>query len=271
MTKADGSRLDIELLRPAVWVELAGAQPGQTIELDLPELGAEGPAAVLAVEPCPPIQGGPGQLVTGTFAHQSADVLDLHVAGLDEPLGVTAGHPFWSDDRQDFVPAGMLRAGERLAGLDGPARVASIVPRASPQRVYNLEVDTEHVYCVPPRGLLVHNNCPGGGIIRNAVRNIWGRLGGPAHRARVLAVQRQLESKGWTRLITGKARFENGYRVASGKMRFPDLVMKRGNELVAVQVGKRTLGLRIPVWRERQALQELRNSGFFRHVFYVSH
>ena len=43
-------------------------------------------------------------------------MLDLHVAGLNAPLGVTAGHPFWSEDRQDFVPAGMLRAGERLAG-----------------------------------------------------------------------------------------------------------------------------------------------------------
>jgi hypothetical protein len=37
--------------------------------------------------------------------------------------------------------------------------VASIIPRAGPERVYNLEVAGEHVYQVSTRGFLVHNGC----------------------------------------------------------------------------------------------------------------
>jgi hypothetical protein len=44
-------------------VELVGA----TVELDLPELGAVGPALVVDVRPCPAIPAGPGQVATGTL------------------------------------------------------------------------------------------------------------------------------------------------------------------------------------------------------------
>ncbi len=49
-------------------------------------------------------------------------------------------------------------------------RVAAILPRPGPERVYNLEVQGEHVYEVSGVGVLVHNECalqpyggPGGG------------------------------------------------------------------------------------------------------------
>lgn len=158
MTKEDGSKLDIVLLRPACWVELEEATPGGEIELDLAELGAVGLGEVLAVEPCPPITPNPqGRLVTGTFAHQSAHVVDLYVEGQEAPIGVTASHPFWSKDCQDFVPAGKLRVGERLSSLTGEPKVTAIVPRNKVEQVYNLEVDVEHVYLVTHTGLVVHN------------------------------------------------------------------------------------------------------------------
>jgi hypothetical protein len=56
-------------------METVRAAAGATIELDLPELGAAGPAKVLAVEPSPPIQFGPGHVITGTFAHRSSGQL----------------------------------------------------------------------------------------------------------------------------------------------------------------------------------------------------
>ncbi len=114
MEKSDGSDLLIELLRPVDWLHWHDARLGGVIELDLEELGAAGPALVLAIEPCPPIRPQPAagyRLVTGRFAHASADVLDLVLAGADgatTTLGVTSNHPFWSQDAQAFVPAGAL-------------------------------------------------------------------------------------------------------------------------------------------------------------------
>jgi hypothetical protein len=198
MRKQHGGTLDIVLLRPLAWLaeqvdefdQLARADShssalghavwsGQNhagvqldsdvghdtgwIHLALPELGAVGPAEVLAIEPCPPLASGPGRTVTGTFAHSAADVLDLEIEGLDTPLGCTANHPFWSEDRQDFVAAGSLTIGEHLRTESGTLRqVTRITPRRGPPvAVFNLEVDAEHVYYVSTAGVLVHNTYPG--------------------------------------------------------------------------------------------------------------
>ncbi|MEM6798175.1 MAG: polymorphic toxin-type HINT domain-containing protein [Planctomycetota bacterium] len=160
MTKPDGKRLDIGLLRPAGWVAKRGAAAGATIHLDLEELGAKGPAEVLAVGPCPPIEPGAGEVVTGTFAHEAShQVLDVRIGGEAEPIGVTSNHPFWSVDRQGFVPAGELTVGETLDTLAGHTMVMSISARGPPEPVYNLEVHSEHVYRVAKSGVLVHNTC----------------------------------------------------------------------------------------------------------------
>ncbi|MCX7424706.1 MAG: polymorphic toxin-type HINT domain-containing protein [Planctomycetia bacterium] len=163
MSPLDGGRLDVALLRPVEWLEDCEAAPGATVYLELPELGAEGPVEVLAVEPCPPIRPAPSpdsRLVTGTFAHGSGEVLDVSIEGLAEPIGCTANHPFWSEDRQAFIPAGALRPGETLRTATGDLRhVVQIARRRTSEPVYNLEVDGEHVYYVSSTGVLVHNSC----------------------------------------------------------------------------------------------------------------
>jgi hypothetical protein len=45
--------------------------------------------------------------------HENAEILDLQIEGSDEPIGTTANHPFWSEDRHQFVAAGDL-PGERM-------------------------------------------------------------------------------------------------------------------------------------------------------------
>jgi hypothetical protein len=60
--------------------------------------------------------------------------------------------------RGDWVPAGRLRPGERLAGLKGPVRVLSLTLRSEQEPVYNLEVEGEHCYRVGEQGVLVHNS-----------------------------------------------------------------------------------------------------------------
>jgi VCBS repeat-containing protein len=161
MEKSDGSLLDIDLLRPARWLKTNGVAVGSTIHLDLPEIGAAGPAEVLSVAPCPEVAPRPSprcQIVTGKFSHSSGEILDVHVEELEGPIGTTANHPFWSEDRQDFVEAGRLEIGERLRTHTGDdLRVSGLLPRPGPELVHNLEVGVEHVYHVSPCGVLVHN------------------------------------------------------------------------------------------------------------------
>jgi hypothetical protein len=157
--KPDGSAVDIQLLREVDWVEAMQAQPGKLIELNLNEFGADGFATVLAVAPCPPIAGGKGLIVTGTYEHSARSVIDVQVEG-GTSIGCTSNHLFWSEDRFSFVPAGQLKVGEKLrTSGNSVASVAAISPRIASEKVYNLEVDIENVYYVSNLGVLVHNTC----------------------------------------------------------------------------------------------------------------
>ena len=159
--KRDGSWAEVVLLRPVSWLEDRGARVGRMLEIAVPECGIDGDAEVLAIEPCPSIKPGKGRVVIGTFKHQSAKVIDLHIEGVDKSIGTTTNHPFWSEDQQQLVAAGELRIGERLRTLGGTPRLLRVVQRPKPEAVYNIEVQGVHVYYVASAGVLVHN---GGGM-----------------------------------------------------------------------------------------------------------
>ena len=132
---------------------------GELVYVDLAEMQVSGLATVRQISPAPELPIGPGRVVTGKFVHQG-EVIDLQIEGMERPIGVTASHPFWSEDRKAFVPAGELRSGERLLTAVGTqTHVAHIAQRDGPQTVYNIEVDGEHVYAVSEQGLVVHNDC----------------------------------------------------------------------------------------------------------------
>jgi hypothetical protein len=103
-------------------------------------------------------------------------------------IGCTAGHPFWSDGRKRFVAASDLKPGEILRTADGrPTRVDFVTKREHHESVFNVEVDTEHVYYVSEAGVLVHNakNCHSDGFdaeknhmlgekgVRTPSRTVW--------------------------------------------------------------------------------------------------
>ncbi len=124
----------------------------------------------------PAVQPGHGPIVTGTFRRASAQVVDVQVAGLDEPIGATGNHPFWSADRQQFVRADALRPGERVRTARGVAEIVAVESRAEPAPVYNLEVQGTHVYQVAASGVLVHNGAacnvpPPGGPSYRIIQN----------------------------------------------------------------------------------------------------
>ncbi|MEU6076712.1 polymorphic toxin-type HINT domain-containing protein [Micromonospora sp. NPDC047074] len=78
----------------------------------------------------------------------------------------TEGHPFWSPERDTWVEAGDLAAGERLlTSTGGTGTVLATRERTERERVYNLTVDTTHTFYVLAGALdlLVHNTdagCP---------------------------------------------------------------------------------------------------------------
>ncbi|MEZ6119641.1 MAG: polymorphic toxin-type HINT domain-containing protein [Pirellulaceae bacterium] len=152
----------------------------ETVHLNLAEMGAVGDATMLSVEACPAIAVKPSErhrVVTGKFVHSSADVIDLWVEGLGEPIGTTGSHPFWSVERQAFVPAELLEPNEHLQTADQRSlRLIRKQPRMGSTPVYNLEVDVEHVYFVARQGVLVHNSydAPNSGkLIFEAGSNTW--------------------------------------------------------------------------------------------------
>ena len=155
-----GNYYEMELLQPPGWIARNGAAAGRWIDLSLPELGVSGMAQVLGIGPCPPIESGYGRVVLGTFTSVSSDVYELKLAGQDEPIGVTSGHPIWSLDRGDWIAAGALRPGERLATAAGAAVVESVTAQPGARRVYNLSVEGDHRYLVGELGVLAHNAAP---------------------------------------------------------------------------------------------------------------
>ncbi len=82
--KLDGTLADVSLLRPDYWLTQQAATVGGTVYISVPECGIDGNAEVLSIEACPPIAANPSpgfQIVTGTFQHQAAKILDIGVEG----------------------------------------------------------------------------------------------------------------------------------------------------------------------------------------------
>jgi hypothetical protein len=160
-----GALYELAFVRSLTWISEQQAQVGGMIQLVMTEMGLDGPARVISIEPCPEIEPDDGtgrMVVTGTMKHLAGNVLEIQTADDTEPLGVTDTHPFWSVDRQNFVVAGQLTVGESLEQADGTVtQITRITPtRGPPVMVYNLEIDAEHVFHVGEDGLLVHNSCP---------------------------------------------------------------------------------------------------------------
>jgi hypothetical protein len=174
--REDGAQVEVELLRPVTWIEEQGFTPGARIYLRLEELNVAGWATIRAVDPCPPLSSGHGNLVTGRFVTRG--VTNLVEAtfsdGLNEPtvLNGTSIHPVWSLDRLEWVPLGELAIGEQVYSHDGPLSLVARTSRNQPTDVYNIEVDCEHVYQVGNAGILVHNEC--GKLLGEAMSGVAG-------------------------------------------------------------------------------------------------
>ncbi len=159
--REDGARVEVELLRPVAWIEEQAFTPGARIYLRLEELNVAGWATIRAVDPCPTLSNGHGNLVTGRFVTRGATNLVEATFSDGTVLNGTSIHPVWSLDRMDWIPLGELAIGEHVYSNDGPLHLVEHTAHSQPTDVYNIEVDCEHVYQVGDAGILVHNTCAG--------------------------------------------------------------------------------------------------------------
>jgi hypothetical protein len=106
--------------------------------------------------------------VLDAFARESGQLRLLTIAtvdGSEQTLRTTDEHPFWVEDRNEFVDAGELKIGDELTGPGGELQVvtASVYePHPEGVAVFNIEVDGFHTYFVSAHGargppVLVHN------------------------------------------------------------------------------------------------------------------
>lgn len=100
------------------------------------------------------------RMVTQLFITPDQPVLKLHLEVADgriEPLGVTAAHPFWVEDR-GWTAAGKLVPGDRVFTREsGWVRVSGATWHPARKTVYNFEVEGFHSYFVGETGVWVHN------------------------------------------------------------------------------------------------------------------
>ena len=79
--------LNVEAILPLEWIETHRAEVGGQVPfpLDLIALGLneDAIATVTAIEPCPPIQPGPGRVVLTTINHLNPDVVELSLRNQD--------------------------------------------------------------------------------------------------------------------------------------------------------------------------------------------
>ncbi len=78
---------------------------------------------------------------------RTAVVMELVIEG--QSIKTTAEHPFYVPARQAFVPAGELKAGDKLVSHDGRLiEIASVCSTEAVATVYNLRVADHHTYFV---------------------------------------------------------------------------------------------------------------------------
>jgi RHS repeat-associated protein len=155
----DNAELVIETLRPLAWITGFVRREGEHTYLVLPEIEFEGDVVVAKIGAPTPIESGVGCPILTKYSRLSSRVLTLQLARPSAPIGTTATHPFFSQDRGAWVHAGDLRVGEHVVTWSGSSVVAELAYAGRVERVFNLEVGLAHTYLVGDRLAWVHNTC----------------------------------------------------------------------------------------------------------------
>jgi RHS repeat-associated protein len=171
--KTDGHHSEVSLLRPKHWIsEHNIVAAGNTMFLDLPEVGITGTALVVGFSPTDidtratdsitvPYETYTYRPVTGVFVHHVSETCRL--AFNNDTVNVvnaTLNHRFYSADRHTWIPAADLFIGENVLSPNGVVQLTGYTYTPQPTTVYNLEVYRTHTYLVGTMQAVVHNPGP---------------------------------------------------------------------------------------------------------------
>lgn len=157
--RAGGGSTDVRLLRPAEWASSLGLAPGVMFDLAVSEAELSGRAIITGIEAFTGEVRLDAPITTACFVTEDMPIILLSVEGLDLPIGLTASHRLFSEDRGTWVAAGELVAGEKLATSDRAVRVVSVNHSNERVTVYNLEVTPTHTYFASEAEVWAHNGC----------------------------------------------------------------------------------------------------------------
>ena len=127
LTKPDGTEMEAVIARSIPWINDVLLSNNGQVPIGTKELAVMGLADVVRIDPCPPKSTGQGRLVTGIYRHYANNVIDLQISSASRPIETTDNHPFWSEDRQQFVPAGDLQPGEHLRLRSGATSIVKSI------------------------------------------------------------------------------------------------------------------------------------------------
>jgi RHS repeat-associated protein len=166
--QSDDGDWQVQTLVPLKWLRQHHAHTGGEIYLsevtDVKEMGVpedlEG--SILSIGACPQIEDGPGRVVLTTVNHSNNFVYTLTLTDSDgraDSIGITGYHRVYTEDR-GWVIASQLVQGEVVRTAEGDAVVSGLVRNPGVFRVYNMTVESDHVYYVGDLSALVHNSGP---------------------------------------------------------------------------------------------------------------
>jgi RHS repeat-associated protein len=239
MANPDGSDdiLAIDVLRSPAWIREHGFVVGEWVDFVLDDMGIRGLARVVAILSPPPIEPGPGRIITATVTHENAYMRELVLRDSGEAIQLTDSHRLYSADRGAWVAAVDLEEGERVWTRDGTDAIASSTALIGRFRVYNLEVDSKHEYLVSRAGVRSHNT----GACRQAAKAAMKKMG-------LEGINLAKKSFNSGRKMLEKAGFELAETTETGRKVFRNA--KTGAE-VYYDSGDALVGAQKPHWHIR--------------------
>ena len=179
LVEPDSSILIATLKRPNWWIKHYKADKvGNRFNIFISDMNVAGEAEVLKIQgqqidtriETHKAEGNyKFRPVTGKFERTSSDVWTYYFENGDT-IGCTPNHPYYSQDRLEYVPIGEINIGEniKLAGEKFTKLVSKVKHNKGSETVYNLEIYRDHNFYVGNQGLLVHNSCLIGEIIEQS-------------------------------------------------------------------------------------------------------
>ena len=173
ITEEDGSVVEIEANRPKKWFEdYELKQKGDQAFIQIEEMGIADYAVLQEIRSTDidtrdfvlNENGKVDRPVITTYKRIANEITDYTFSN-GQVISCTPNHPFYSSDRQEYIPIGEFTFGETVqTSSDREVKFIGGKAREKGEHVYNFEVWREHNYYVGFEGsedfALVHNSCP---------------------------------------------------------------------------------------------------------------